>query len=83
MQTSIADFTHKSDLDKSFFQHDKTYGKYKDLTKRTRSDEVLKDKAFEIASNSNYDGYQKGLGSMVYRVFDKKIYWKWLRYACK
>ena len=48
------------------------YGKSKDLVKRTQSDKVLKDKAFEIASNSRYDGYQRGLASMVYKFFDKK-----------
>ena len=49
-----------------------TYGKSKDLLKRTQSDEVLKDKAFKIASNPKYDGYQRGLASMVYKFFDKK-----------
>ena len=47
------------------------YGKYNDLTKRTQSDKVLTDKTFEIASNPNYDGYQRELISMVYKVFDK------------
>ena len=37
------------------------YGKYKDLNKRTDSDKVVRDKAFEVASNSKYDGYQRGL----------------------
>ena len=36
-------------------------GKYKDLAKRAESDKVLRDKAFKIASNPNYDGYQRGL----------------------
>ena len=49
-----------------------TYGKSKDLIKRTLSDKVLKDKAFKIASNPNYNGYQRGLASMVYKFFDKK-----------
>ena len=47
------------------------YGKSKDFVKRTQSDKVLKDKAFKIASNPNYDGYQRGLASMVYNFFDK------------
>ena len=47
------------------------YGKSKDLVKRTQSDKVLKDKAFQIASNPKYDGYQRGLASMVYKFFDK------------
>ena len=42
------------------------------LTKRTQSDKFLKDKAFEIASNPKYDGYQRGLASMVCNFFDKK-----------
>ena len=48
------------------------YGKSKDLVKRTQSDKVLKDKAFKIASDPKYDGYQRGLASMVYKFFDKK-----------
>ena len=48
------------------------YGKSKDLVKRTQSDKVLRDKAFKIASDSKYDGYQRGLASMVYKLFDKK-----------
>ena len=47
------------------------YGKTKDLVKRTQSDKVLKDKTFKIASNPNYDGYQRGLPSMVYKFFNK------------
>ena len=48
------------------------YGKYKDLERRTQSDKALNDKAFEISDNPKYDGYQRGLASMVYRFFDKK-----------
>ena len=42
------------------------------LAKRTQSDKVLRDKAFKIASDPKYDGYQRGLASMVYKFFDKK-----------
>ena len=59
-------------MNEACFQHDIVYGKYKDLKKRTQSDKVLKDKAFEIANNPKYDGYQRGLTSMVYTFFDKK-----------
>ena len=45
------------------------YGKYKYLTKRTQSDKVLRDKAFKIASNPIYDGYQRRLAAMVYKMF--------------
>ena len=48
------------------------YGNFKDLAKRTRADKVLRDKAFKIASDQKYDGYQRGLASMVYKFFDKK-----------
>ena len=48
------------------------YDKSKDLAKRTQSDKVLRDKAFKIASDPKYDGYQRGLASMVYKFFDKK-----------
>ena len=40
--------------------------------KEPKADKVLKDKAFEIASNPKYDGYQRGLASMVYKFFNSK-----------
>ena len=72
IQTGDTNFIYKNELDKPCFQHDMAYGKTKDLVKRTQSDKVLKDKAFKIASDLNYDGYQRGLASMVYKFFDKK-----------
>ena len=48
------------------------YGDFKDLARRTASDKVLRDKTFNIAKNSKYDRYQRGLASMVYKFFDKK-----------
>ena len=48
------------------------YGDFKNLTGRTTSDKILRDKAFNIAKNPKYDGYQSGLASMVYKFFDKK-----------
>ena len=72
MQNGNTDFMYKNELDKACFQHDMAYGKSKDLVKRTQSDKVLKDKAFKIASDPKYDGYQRGLASMVYKFFDKK-----------
>ena len=48
-----------------------TSGDFKDLARRTTSDKVLRDKAFNIAKNPKYDGYQRGLASMVYKFFDK------------
>ena len=58
-------YIYKNDLDKAYFQHDMAYGKYKDLTKRKESDKVLRYKAFKIAINPKYNGYETGLTSMV------------------
>ena len=41
------------------------YGKYKDLTKWTESDKVLKDRGFKFANNPKCNGYERGLDSMV------------------
>ena len=71
MHSGNIDFIYKNELDKACFQHDMAYGKSKDLVKKTQSDKVLKDKAFKIASNPKYDGYQRGLASMLYKFFDK------------
>ena len=54
------------------FQHDSAYADRKDLINRTKSDKVLRDKAYNIASNPEYDGYQRCLASTVYKFFDKK-----------
>ena len=64
-------YLYRNELDKACFQHDMAYGDFKNLKRRTQSDKVLKDKAFKIASNLKYDGYQRGLASMVYKFFDK------------
>ena len=72
MQTGNTDFIYKNELDNACFQHDMAYGKAKDLVRITRSDKFLRDKAFKIASDPKYDGYQRGLASMVYKCFDKK-----------
>ena len=48
------------------------HGYLKDLTRRTASDKILRDKKFSIVKNPKYDGYQRGFTSMVYKFFDKK-----------
>ena len=48
------------------------YGDFKDLNRRTLADKVLHDKAFNVAKNPKYDGYQRGLASMVSNCLDKK-----------
>ena len=65
-------YIYKNDLDKACFQHDSAYADNKDLINRTRADNILRDKAYDIASNPEYDGYQRCLASMVYKFFDKK-----------
>ena len=72
LQTGNTEFIYRNEFDKACFQHDMAYGKTKDLVKGTQSDKVLKDKAFRIASDPKYDGYQRGLSQMVHIVFDKK-----------
>ena len=46
------------------------YGHFKDIKRRTAPDKILRAKAFNIAKNLKYDGYQRGLASMVYKLFD-------------
>ena len=58
MQTGNTDFIYKNDLDKACFQRGMAYSKSKDLARRTESDKVLRDKAFEIASDPKCDEYQ-------------------------
>ena len=69
-QTGDTKYIYKNELDKACFQHDMAYGDFKDLARRTASDKVLRDKAFNIAKNPKYDGYQRGLASMVYKFFE-------------
>ena len=71
-QTGDTRYIYRDDLDKAYFQHDSAYADNKDLINRTRADKFLRDKAYDIASNPEYDGYQRGLASMVYKFFDKK-----------
>ena len=71
-QTGDTRYIYRNELDKACFQHDSAYADHKYLINRAKADKVLKDKAYNIASNLIYDGYQRGLVSMVYKFFDKK-----------
>ena len=71
-ETGDTSYIYKNEFDKACFQHDMAYGDFKDLARRTASDKVLKDKAFNIAKNPKYDGDQRELACMVYKFFDKK-----------
>ena len=71
-ETGDSRYVYQNELHKACFQHDTTYEDFKNLPRRTASYKILRDKAFNIAKNPNYDGYQRGLASMVYKSFDKK-----------
>ena len=72
-ETGDTSYIYKNELDKACVQHDMAYIDFKDLKRRTASDNVLRDKVFNIAKNPKYDGHQRGLASMVYKYFDKKL----------
>ena len=74
-ETGDTDYIYKNELDKACFQYDMAYGDFKDLARRTASDKVIRDKAFNIAKGPKYDGYQTSLALMVYKFFDKKNFW--------
>ena len=63
---------YKNESDKACFQHDMAYGDFKHLVRRTVSDKVLRDKAFNIVKNPKCDERQEGLASMVFKFFDRK-----------
>ena len=71
-ETGNTSYIYKNELDKACFQHDMAYGNFKDIDRRTASDKSLTDRAFNIAKNPRYDGYQRGLASMVYKFLNKK-----------
>ena len=70
-QTDDTRYIHRNELDKACFQHHSAYADHKDLINRTKSEKVLRDNTYDIASNPEYDGYQKGLASMVYKFLIK------------
>ena len=65
-------YIYQNELYKAWFQRDTAYRDFTDLHRRTASDKVLRDKAFSIAKNQKYYGYQHGHASVVYKIFDKK-----------
>ena len=78
-ETRDSQYIYQNELDKACFQHDMVYGDLKDLSRRTASDKILHDKAFDIAKNRKYDECQRGLASVVYKFFNKKSFC----YMCK
>ena len=72
-ETGYTNYIYKNELGKACFARDAAYSDSKNITKRTIADKVLRDKAFNIAEDTKYDGYQRGLASMVYKFFDSKV----------
>ena len=70
-ETGDKNYIYKNELDKACFQHDMAYGDFKDLARRTASGKV-----FNIAKSPKYDGYQRGLASMVNLFFGKNMQWR-------
>ena len=71
-QTGDSRYIYRNELDKACLEHHMAHGDFTDLKNRTAADKVLRDKAFNISKNPKYNGYQRGLASMVYKFSDKK-----------
>ena len=69
-QTGDSRYIHQNELDNACFQHDMSFGDFKD---RVDFDKELRDEAFDIAKGPKYDGCQLGLASVVYKFFDKNL----------
>ena len=79
-ETGKSIYIYLNELDKACFQHDMAYRDFEHLNKRTAADKVLRDKAFNIAKNPKYDEYQRGIASMVYSLFEKKLQMEQLKW---
>ena len=64
---------YRNELDKACFSHDPVYSDSKDLTRRTISDKILKDTAYEITRNRRHDGYQVWPLSFLIRKQDCEL----------
>ena len=72
-ETGDSRYIYQNELDKACYQHDMAYGDFKDLSRRTASDKILYNKAFNIAKNPKFDEYQRSLASMFYKFLIKKL----------
>ena len=72
-ETGDTYYIYTNELNKACFVHDAAYSDSRDLTKGTVTDKILKNKAFDIAKDAKYDGYRRGLASMVYNFFDSEV----------
>ena len=71
-ETGDTNYIYKNELNKPCFAHNAAYSDSKDFTKGTAADKILRNRAFNIAKDPKYDGYQRVLASMVYKFFNKK-----------
>ena len=71
-KTGNLKYLYRNVLDEPCFAQEVHYSYSKDLTKRTISDEILKDRAYQIVINGKNDGYQRALVSTVYNFFEIK-----------
>ena len=83
MQTGDTNYIYRNDLGKACFARDAAYSISKNLTKRTATDKKLRNRAYQIAKDPEYDGYQRGLASIVYKFFDKKSKGAGIKYKIK
>ena len=65
-------YIYRNEVGKACFAHDAAYSDSKDLAKEATWDKILTDRAYEIARNHKYHGYQRALASMIYKIFDEK-----------
>ena len=70
-ETEDLQYMYQNELDKACFYHDMAN---EDLPRRTAADKVFRDKAFNVAKNLKYVGYQRGLASVVYKFFDQNTF---------
>ena len=61
-ETEDSRYIHQNELNKPGFQHEMAHEDFNDLTRRTASDEILRDEAFNIVKNPKWDGHQRGFG---------------------
>ena len=69
----LVDPIYRNEIDKACFQYDMAYGDFKDLARKTASDKILRDKAFNTAKNPKSERYQGGLASVIYRFLTKSL----------
>ena len=68
-ETGDTNYIYKNEHDKACFHRDMAYGDFEDLARRTASDKILRETAFNIVKNPKYDGYQGGVCLYGLQIF--------------